>query len=152
MFLTFLSAKTSYFDIIFYIWLLILFLLFALCVIMTVCVETIVKTKLNVLCFITHFQQQHNTKNLFSCFHTCSHTTSENSQFLHGAHKHKRTGSTTTRTKALFSLLLNMWVRPFQLSICYLFTYGKCAPAEIFNASDYQKQIFSRAFYSSMMV
>lgn len=68
---------------------------------MTVCVQTIVKTKLNVLCFITHFsaaQRRAQKRESLSLHATVIHTEWKKrnkhrkfSQFLHGAHQHRRT-------------------------------------------------------------
>lgn len=97
--------------------------------------------------------QKHNTaKNLFSCFPTC-HTPRQKrnntkiSQFLYGARTQAQ--RIDNEDERIFPLCQTCELDVL-LCICYLFTYGKCAPAEIFNASDYQKQIFSRAFYSSI--
>jgi hypothetical protein len=113
--------------------------------------------------------QQHNTKFSFmpafpayALAHTRrtrkNETNTQNvknfSQFLHAQHQHTSERASDDseakgREENFSPLLSNMWVPDSCLCLLHK---RKCAPAEIFNASDYQKQIFSRAFYSSPIV
>lgn len=110
--------------------------------------------KLNWMFYVLSPTFRGTTQKSLSCFHTCSHTAEKNEttqkSFPIPSWCTPTPARPTSRTRE-FSSLSNMWVR-LQLCIWYLSTYGKCAPAEIFNASDYQKQIFGLAFYSSIMV
>lgn len=80
------------------------------------------------------------------------------SQFFHGAHQHRRITDRQDRQRRRDGIFASFFVK--HVSLFDAATVCRALPLSTRNAhqrkflmpSDYQKQIFSRAFYSSMMV